>query len=226
MLDEVVSLTGKIVSPHGEKLTMKRGRPSLDEVARIERAILNAARTLFLTEGFEGASMEQVAAATGITRATLYNRHPTKAALFHAVIRGMVADRFAQTDSFGSAPPTNIAAILKWRATDMAALLADPLFKAFHRLILSNRHRFPELGAMMHDIGYRRAVNLLADDLRSAALRDGVPVRQPERIAEHVLTAIHGWFLQHDLVRDVAAAEIEDYGHQVIEMLLPSRDRW
>lgn len=210
----------------GVKPAMKRGRPTADDVARIEQAILAAARHLFLTEGFEGVSMEKVAAGTGITRATLYSRYATKAALFHAVIRSTIADWYAVGGGEGAEETADIATILRSRVGEMAALLVDPLFRAFHSLILSNRHRFPELGPMMHDIGYRRAVELLVDDITSASSREGVPVRRPDMVAEHILTAIHGWFLQYDLVRQLSAAEIEAYGQGVVELLLLSRDRW
>jgi len=208
------------------KLAMKRGRPSSKDALQILKAILVTARDLFVTEGFEGVSMERVAADTGITRVTLYNRYPTKAALFQAVVRDMLVDRFAQGDSLVQDAGGSLATTLRRRVTGMANILADPVFRAFHRLILSNRHRFPELGPMMHDVGYRRAVDLLVDDIKAAAVRDAVPVRRPDLIAEYILTAIHGWYLQYDLVRDLDAAEIEAYGWGIVAQLLLSREAW
>src|SRR5947209_8274939 len=104
------------------KLSMKRGRPNAQAALRIERAILATARGMFVTEGFDGLSMERIAAAAGITRVTLYNRYPTKEMLFRAVVEDMVSQRYsaARTDAVGGL--TDIRDILYRRVADMAAL--------------------------------------------------------------------------------------------------------
>ena len=78
----------------------------------------------------------------------------------------------------------------------------------------------------MHDLGYLNAVRLLANDIRAAAQRDGIPVARPEAVAEHILTAVHGWFLQYDLVRELTAQDIEAHGREVVDLMLLARDRW
>lgn len=213
--------------PHrSDKLAMRRGRPTAEDIARIERAILSTAREMFLAEGFDGVSMEGVATATGISRTTLYHRYATKVELFRAVIEDTLALWYARTSVDGAADLTDIGSILRSHVADMAAVLVDPLFRAFISLTLSNRHRFPELGSMMHKLGYQNAVSLLAQDIRTSALRDGIPAKRPEAIAQLIINAIFGWFLQHDLVRELTAQEIEAQGHAVVEMLMLSRDRW
>jgi AcrR family transcriptional regulator len=48
--------------------------------------ILRAARTFFLERGFTGVSMQQIAAAAGITKATLYHHFRDKVELYIAVV--------------------------------------------------------------------------------------------------------------------------------------------
>ncbi len=49
--------------------------------ARTERQILRAARTLFIAEGFESATMDAIAESADVSRATLFNYFPSKTAL-------------------------------------------------------------------------------------------------------------------------------------------------
>lgn len=208
------------------KLTLKRGRPTSTEMALIDQAILATARSMFLTDGFDGVSMEKIAAETGITRTTLYSRYPTKSDLFRSVVRETIARWYAASRLQTTRDVKDIGEVLRLRVADMASLLVDPLFRGLHALILLNRHRFPDLAPLMHELGYLNAVRLLAEDIRAAAQRDGIPVSQPEAVAEHILTAVHGWFLQYDLVRELTAKDIEAHGREVVDLMLLARDRW
>ena len=55
----------------------KKGRPTADQVLAIERAILNAAMERFLADGYNGASMDAIAIAVGVSKGTLYSRSRT-----------------------------------------------------------------------------------------------------------------------------------------------------
>ncbi|HYJ13342.1 MAG TPA: helix-turn-helix domain-containing protein, partial [Thermomicrobiales bacterium] len=48
--------------------------------------VLDAARPLFVDYGYKGVSMQQIAAAAGIHKATLYHHFKDKDALFAAVV--------------------------------------------------------------------------------------------------------------------------------------------
>jgi Bacterial regulatory proteins, tetR family len=55
----------------------KKGRPTADQVLAIERAILNAAMERFLADGYNGASMDAIAIAVGVSKGALYSRSRT-----------------------------------------------------------------------------------------------------------------------------------------------------
>src|SRR5690606_31620579 len=50
-------------------------------------AILDAARRLFTTQGFDGASMDQIAAAAGVSKLTVYSHYGDKETLFAEVVK-------------------------------------------------------------------------------------------------------------------------------------------
>jgi AcrR family transcriptional regulator len=58
------------------------GRPSLDEAERLDRAIIGAARALFLLHGFAGTTIEAIAATCGTTRRSIITRFANKERLF------------------------------------------------------------------------------------------------------------------------------------------------
>ena len=49
-------------------------------------ALLEAAISLFLSEGYNGTSLAKVASAAGVSTATLFKHFPTKADLFEAIV--------------------------------------------------------------------------------------------------------------------------------------------
>lgn len=56
--------------------------------ALVEAAVLDAARQVFAERGFDGASVDAVAAAAGLTKGAVYSRFPSKEALFVAAALG------------------------------------------------------------------------------------------------------------------------------------------
>ena len=51
------------------------------------RQILDGARTVFLAQGFDAASMNDIAREAGVSKGTIYSYFPSKDALFAALIR-------------------------------------------------------------------------------------------------------------------------------------------
>ena len=71
----------------------RRGRPSVDQTRLRMAHLIGVARTIFVARGYRLTTMDEVAAAAGITKRTLYAWHHDKAALFRAcVVAG--AERF------------------------------------------------------------------------------------------------------------------------------------
>src|SRR3546814_12338908 len=56
-------------------------------------AILDAARRLFTSQGFDGTSMDQIAAGAGVSKPTVYSHYGDKETLFAAVVRRSEARR-------------------------------------------------------------------------------------------------------------------------------------
>src|SRR5262245_63519356 len=60
-------------------------------VVRTRAAVVDAARTLFLRNGYAGTTMEDIAALAGLAKRTVYNNYPDKDALFDQIIQEVIA---------------------------------------------------------------------------------------------------------------------------------------
>ncbi|MGH3181351.1 MAG: TetR/AcrR family transcriptional regulator, partial [Streptosporangiaceae bacterium] len=54
--------------------------------ARKRRAILNAATTLFLHDGYQATSMDEIAAAAAVSKQTVYKQFADKQSLFREIV--------------------------------------------------------------------------------------------------------------------------------------------
>lgn len=64
----------------------RAGRPSRQDAEEAGQRIIETATRLFASQGFAGTAVEQVAAACGAGKDTIYRRFPSKVALFEAVV--------------------------------------------------------------------------------------------------------------------------------------------
>jgi AcrR family transcriptional regulator len=144
--------------------------------------VLDGARTVFLRDGFEGASVDEIAREAGVSKATLYSYFPDKRLLFMEVAKcecgrqaEAACDRIA---TFG--PP---AEVLYDAASRMTRFFISGFGRQVFRMCVAESDRFPELGReffasgpmMVHEMlvtYFTEAVargQLVIDDIQLAA---------------------------------------------------------
>ncbi|MDD4311298.1 MAG: TetR/AcrR family transcriptional regulator [Eubacteriales bacterium] len=89
--------------------------------------ILEHALLLFMNKGYEGASMSDLAAATGIKKASLYAHYSGKEEIFSAVFTGVVEEY-----------RENMKTLLLHRAEESALTRLERMFRAFLRYCHNN----------------------------------------------------------------------------------------
>src|SRR5690606_24977995 len=74
------------------------GRGEDPRVVRTRAAVREAATRLFLEHGYDGTTMEAIAAAAGLAKRTVYNNHVAKRALFTEIVTSVIdfAEAFAR----------------------------------------------------------------------------------------------------------------------------------
>jgi AcrR family transcriptional regulator len=171
-----------------------RGRPRLSDVASIDDALLAVALKEFLENGYGGASLSQIVEAAGVSKTTLYSRFSSKAELFRAVIRKQIDKLAASVVLQGGPSAMDIEAGLEAyanRALDFS-LRGDEL--AVNRLIYSESHRFPELGATAAE-RTRLGIASVSRFIRERSRAEGFACKDPDTAAEAFILMLRGWYV-------------------------------
>ncbi|PZO14666.1 MAG: TetR family transcriptional regulator [Leptolyngbya foveolarum] len=128
---------------------MSINRPERKKSAVKAAAILEGARQEFLAYGYASTSMDRVASAAGVSKATVYSHFHDKAGLFSALVKQLAEDRF-QTLLFDPQDEPTLQGDPRVVLTDLAQKFLDEAaydsqFCEFMRLIFGESGRFPEL---------------------------------------------------------------------------------
>lgn len=116
------------------------------------KAILDVAKTLFLSHGFAAVSMDLISKTSGISKNTLYSHFNNKQALFASVIQWHWSDDHKPVLTLDSTK--NVSDTLTQFATDLMRYLYKEETISFFRLLAFESHAFSEL-----------ALSILKDDL-------------------------------------------------------------
>ncbi len=127
------------------------------------QAIIQAATRLFLTQNYRSVSMEKIAQAAPVSKATLYNHFTSKHELLAAVV-GELATSLLQTMTLSEEDDAEQS--LQKIAASFVELLYSPDGLAIYRLMIAESQVFPELGQLIYDNGPRLVLNQLENYLR------------------------------------------------------------
>lgn len=125
-------------------------------VRRSRAAVIAAARALFLEHGYAGTTMEEIAAAAGLTKRTLYNNYADKDALFSEIVAEVMAyaEAFAaglREEFAAGVTGANLEAWLDDVGRRLALGIMRPDVIALRRLIIAEARSLPSLGARYFD---------------------------------------------------------------------------
>ncbi len=114
--------------------------------------VLEGARRVFLVAGFDGASVDEIARAAGVSKATLYSYFPDKRLLFSEVAR-VECNRQADEalSLIGSGAP--IEQVLHEAAQHIVRFFLSDFGRQVYRICVAESYRFPELGQRFYASG-------------------------------------------------------------------------
>ena len=145
--------------------------------------VLEGARTVFLSDGVEGASVDDIARAAGVSKATLYSYFPDKRFLFMQVAKTECqrqADLAIETIDM-DAP---IRQVLHDIATEMVDFITSKFGKQIFRICVGESDRFPELGREFYESGPMLIRSKLIDFFEKGVARGDLKIDDYELAAE------------------------------------------
>jgi AcrR family transcriptional regulator len=147
----------------------KGGRPPREDALKLREHILGIATELFLEHGYGSTSIEAVAAHAGVSKRTFYDRFEDKAALFAAVVHGII-DAIRPPPHVPLLAGTNLPEILRRLAGLILKASLSPQAIALHRLVTGESRRFPELAYAVEKSGGQAEATALIAGLLSREL--------------------------------------------------------
>jgi TetR/AcrR family transcriptional regulator, mexJK operon transcriptional repressor len=164
--------------------------PDTDEErrsARKRKAILDAAATLFVNNGYLGTSMDQVAALASVSKQTVYKHFVDKNRLFTEIVINTV-DEVAEPvyREVGDLQDSgDLEADLSDLARRLLTRLIQPRLLQLRRLVIGEAGRFPQLGRVFAERGPERTVAALAASFEHLADRGLLQLEDPLLAAAH-----------------------------------------
>ncbi|QGM05638.1 TetR/AcrR family transcriptional regulator [Stenotrophomonas maltophilia] len=132
------------------------------------QVVLQAARGVFLANGFSAATTDMIQREAGVSKATVYAHFPNKEALFCAVIEAECA-AFTQTIREIQFDRGRLREILSDMARAYLAIVLSPAGLAMFRAVVGEAHRFPHLARTLYLAGPKTVTDLVAAQLSQAA---------------------------------------------------------
>jgi TetR/AcrR family transcriptional repressor of mexJK operon len=142
----------------------RTGRPKSE--AKTE-AIMGAATKLFLSQGYQGTSMDAVAKQAGVSKQTVYSHFSNKEELFKAVITAKVAsygfDKATMVDD------DDLRQAILTVARRFVDLLLDPEVIAMHRVVMGEAASQPRVAILFFEYGHEQTKRAICAFLQHQA---------------------------------------------------------
>jgi TetR/AcrR family transcriptional repressor of mexJK operon len=198
----------------------------LGRSARKRQTILSASRALFLTNGYQGTSVDQIAASAEVSKQTVYKHFGDKHELLLAIVTNAlettVAPFLERIDAL--AHTADLETDLTALAADyLRAVLQEPVVQ-LRRLVVGEANRLPELARQYYDAAPTRVLAAFADCFGRLHRRGLLHAPEPALAAEHFAFLIVGRCIDEALFyggpRVLAGIDVEHHVRAAVQVFL------
>ncbi|GGL46761.1 TetR/AcrR family transcriptional regulator [Planomonospora parontospora] len=156
--------------------------------ARKRREIMEAATQVFLTKGYLGTSMDEVAALAKVSKQTVYKHFADKENLYTQIVLATTdkVEALFTVVTKSLADSDDLEGDLRAMARQFIAFLVQPDRLRLRRLVIAEADRFPELSRTYFERGPDRVHGLLADSLTTLHERGRLRAADPRLAAEQL----------------------------------------
>jgi AcrR family transcriptional regulator len=152
------------------------------------RQIVQGARSIFLAQGFDAASMNDIARAAGVSKGTLYVYFDNKEQLFEAIVHEeclVHAEGAFNLD----ASDHDVEKILRRLGAAYIEFLCSPEKASALRTVIAIADRMPQIGKVFYETGPAEGIAKLADYLHAQTQAGVLAVDDAEVAAAQFLDA-------------------------------------
>jgi TetR/AcrR family transcriptional repressor of mexJK operon len=148
---------------------------------------MQAATAVFVAQGYDGTSMDEIAAKASVSKQTIYKHFSDKDHLFSEIVLattqqvdhvvGLVANALKDT--------RDLAHDLGRLGRTFLEILMDEELLQIRRLVIANADRMPRLGRDWYEQGFGRVLDTLASRFQTLAERKLLQIEDPLVAANH-----------------------------------------
>lgn len=183
--------------------------------------ILAGAKQEFLAQGFAATSVDRIAAAAGVSKATIYSHFDGKEGLFKALVEAMAQQRLQEISPqlLTDLPPRQV---LRHIAEDaLGNATHRPEFQAFHRVIIGESDRFPKLSRTFVECLMKPGVERLSHYL---AQQPQLKIADPEATARVFMGAIVHFAMVQEIMHgdEVMPMERDRLVTTLVDLIAPA----
>ncbi|MGY2221982.1 TetR/AcrR family transcriptional regulator [Pseudomonas gingeri] len=195
------------------------GRPK--DLAK-RQAILDAAKDLFLSNGYASTSMDAVAAAAGVSKLTVYSHFNDKETLFSAAVVAKCEEQLPEL-FFALPVGVPVESVLLNIARGFHILINSDESVNLHRLIMALGSQDPKLSQIFFEAGPQRMLTEMERLLSKIHQSGALDIDKPHNAAEHFFCLLKGaanFRLLYGCGAPLNAEDSEAHVREVVELFM------
>ena len=170
----------------------RAGRPTKEQQAARHDELLRVALDEFLEKGFDQASVEGIALATGMSKRTIYARYADKAELFKAAIARVVSSYTIPAETLRAAETPELRETLLNVARLRIDNLSAPDAIKLQRVLTAQSYRFPDLFRTAFETSAAPTVAFLEQQFENHARSGAIAVADLGKLVTAFLSLVVG----------------------------------
>ena len=185
-------------------------------------AILSVAKRLFTTQGFDGTSMDAIAAAAGVSKLTVYSHFQDKERLFTAAVESVCAEQMP-AEIFRADLKGPIRKQLITIARAFFSLITSEEAVAVHRTIVANARQSPKLAELFWEAGPKRTQLAFESFLREEVNGGKLDIPDLHRASTQFFCLLKGELharMEFGCCGQVTDQEIDDHVEATVDFFL------
>jgi TetR/AcrR family transcriptional repressor of mexJK operon len=195
------------------------GRPK-DPAKRA--AILEAAQRLFMRNGYDGSSMDAIAAEAGVSKLTVYSHFTDKETLFSCAVKSRCQQQVPEL-LFELAEGVPIEQVLLNIGRNFHQLINSDESIELHRVLISHGAKDGKLSQMFFDAGPQRLINEMEQLLSKANAAGLLHIAKPLCAADQFFSLIKGscnFMLLIGCAKPQTDSEIDTHVRDAVELFV------
>jgi TetR/AcrR family transcriptional repressor of mexJK operon len=184
--------------------------------------VIDGAKAVFLREGFEGASVDEIARDAGVSKATLYSYFPDKQHLFLAVLQTECAHQ-SEVEILLHASEQDVEETLRIICKTLITFFVSRFGQDMFRVCVAEAQRFPELGRTFYDSGPKRWGRKISQYLDSPRAREALDIEDTLLAADQLAQLCRADLMLKVLFgieKDPPEAEIDRIADEAVKTFL------